>query len=396
MTDFATDAPSTEITDLSPLAAGSAEFRPTDAVTEPVADEKPMSLDDAMKKAVEETKEPAKEEKAAKAEAKAKPAPERGENGKFAPKAKAEPVAVEGAGESLEGRADKVDGDAEREQARDRPSEGRDPTRPPAQFLPRAKEKWATVDPDIQGEVHRMRENYEKGIEAAREDREFRKSVRQYEEMATQAGTTLAGALENYVRIDRELRTNPENALKSILASINMTPESYAQHVMGQVQQRQQNPQAYAQSQQTQSLQQEIQALKSQLQQVTQMTQEQQEQARLEAVTQNVIAPFIEEHPRYHELEGDIAFFLNSGKIPSNLSERERLEAAYDMAERINPAGHASTEQLTAAQNAQRPKNPAGSKSVKGSPSYGASVPTRTTKLSLEESIRRAVGETRL
>lgn len=389
-------APESVVTDIdvSPMPESSAEFRP-DPVTPEAPPEKPMSLDDALKKAVSETKaEPAKDAKPeVKVEAKAeeKPKPERGENGKFTAKPKAEVEAKE----SLEGAADEADGDTEREQAESKPSEGKDISRAPAQFLPRAKEKWGSVDPDVQGEVHRMRENYEKGIEAAREDREFRKSVRHFEDMAKQAGTTLSGALENYVRIDQELRTNPEQALSKILQSINLTPESYAQYIMGQKQQREQNPQAYAQNQQTQSLQQQVQQLQSQLQQVTQLTQQQQEQAKLELVTNNIIAPFAEEHPRYHELEEDIAFFLNSGKIPSNLSERQRLEAAYDMAERINPVGYGSAEQVSPAQHAQRPINPAGSKSVRGAPSSGATAPTKNAKLSLDESIRRAVASIR-
>src|SRR3546814_16478641 len=54
-----------------------------------------------------------------------------------------------------------------------------------------------------------------------------------------------------------------------------------------------------------------------------------------------IIDPFKRDHPRYAELEQDIAFFLQSGKIPTSLSPSDRLAAAYDMAERINPPSHA-------------------------------------------------------
>src|SRR6478752_944574 len=166
--------------DTENLVPGSAEFR-ADPVTpeapEAPEPEKAMSLEDAVKKAASETKEkaevPAKEEVKAKPEEKAKPAPERGENGKFTAKPKAEP--------EPSGSPSAVDGGEVEQEARqtERPSEGRDVNRAPAHFLPRAKEKWAGVDADVKGEVHRMMENYEKGLEEGREDREFRKGLRQ-------------------------------------------------------------------------------------------------------------------------------------------------------------------------------------------------------------------------
>lgn len=399
--------PSTVIDTGSP-APGSAEFRPDAQPVEADAG-KPLSLDDAMAKAVEDTKaagedagkdakaKPEKEAKAkpdANAEVKTdKPARERAPNGKFAKAAEVEvadqnpdsAAAVEG------GEDGPDDGDAAR------PSEGRDIDRAPAHFLPRAKEKWAGVDPDVRGEVYRTIENLEKGIEIGREDREFRKSLRQFEDMATQAGTTVPAAIANYVRIDQELRANPERALAEILKTINLTPQQYAQHVLGQEQMRAKNPQAYAQNQQTQQLQGQIQALQQQIQQLTQGSMQEREAARVASIERDVIAPFRAEHPRYDELQEDIAFFLNSDKIPSTLNERQRLEAAYDMAERINPApSYGSPERLDPAQNAQRPINPAGSKSVKGSPSYGATAPKKNAKLSLDEAVKMAFAKSGL
>lgn len=393
MNDFNPETPSTVIDNPAPLP-GSADFVPDTIVVEPKEEAKPMSLDEAMKKAVADTKaqgdEPEKTEAKPKEEVKpkaeAKPAPERGENGKFTAKPKAEP--------EPSGNPSAVDGgEVEQEtQQPARPSEGRDVNRAPAQFLPRAKEKWATVDADVRGEVYRTIENLEKGIEQGREDREFRKSIRTFEDMAKNAGTTVPAAIERYVAIDQELRNNPENALKQILQTVGLTPQQYAQHVMGQAQQQQQNP-ALAQ---TNALQQQVQALTQKIEQLTQGTQQDREAARVAEVERSVIAPFAAEHPRYAELQDDIVFFLNSGKIPSNLPERQRLEVAYDMAERINPTGHyAESEPLNPAQNAQRPLNPAGSKSVKGSPSYGAEAPRKSAKLSLDESIKAAMAQRR-
>lgn len=390
----AADIPSTVIDNDAP-APGSAEYRPDAIVPEAVEAEKPMSLEDAVRQAAAETKEnaekaddpkpkvEAKEEKLKPVKEEVKPekaTPERGENGKFTAKPKAEPELAT-AEKPVDG------GEGEQEPNAERPSEGRDVNRAPAHFLPRAKEKWGTVDADVRGEVYRTIENLEKGIEQGREDREFRKSIRTFEDMAKQAGTSVPAAIERYVAIDQELRNNPENALKQILQTVGLTPQQYAQHVMGQAQQQQQNP-ALAQ---TNALQQQVQALTQKIEQLTQGTQQDREAARLSEMERSVIAPFAAEHPRYAELQDDIVFFLNSGKVPSNLPERNRLEVAYDMAERINPTGRSAvSEPLNPAPNAQRPLNPAGTKSVKGSLSYGAEVPRKSAKVSLDEALKLA------
>lgn len=328
----------------------------------------------------EKKEEPKAEDK----KAEEKPKAERGEDGKF--KKVAAPVE-----ESLDGDAEEVDGADEQDGEQEKRSSGeRNFDVPPARFLPRAKEEWANVPESVRQETYRAFENLERGLEESRQDREFRKNLREYEDMATQAGTTIDAALKNYVAIDQELRTNPTNGIARILQSIGLTPQQYAQHIIGQEQMRQQNPQMYAQNQQTQALQQQVQQLQAQIQQMTQMTQQQQEESRLAAVENNIIAPFAAEHPRYHELEQDIAFFLNSGKIPSNLPERQRLEVAYDMAERINPApSYAHRERVSPAPNAQRPINPAGKKSVKGAPTGAA--PLASANLHGKEAIELAM-----
>jgi len=390
MTELNTEPLSTVIDNDAP-APGSAEFRPDAPAPEPVEPEKPMSLEDAVKQAAAETKESADKEpkpkvepKEAKPEAKVEPkpekvAPERGDNGKFTakPKAELDPEA----GDPAEGA------EVEQERGEPRPSEGRDINRAPAHFLPRAKEAWAGVNPDVRGEVHRMMENYEKGLDEGREAVEYRKELREFDEMAKGAGTTVKEALANYTNIDKLLRENPAAGVERILQSIGVTPQQYAQHVMGQANQ----PAPTQADRQTQALQQQVQTLTQQIQQLTAGTQQDREQARNAEIERSIIAPFKAEHPRYQELEPDIAFFLNSGKVPFTLPERQRLEAAYDMAERINPVGsYTQQEPVAPAPNAQRPLNPAGSRSVKGALSYGAEVPRKSAKLSLDEAIKMA------
>lgn len=353
---------------------------------EPKEASKPLSAREALEKAASEiekdgtkigTEEPKVEKPKAesKVEEKTEEKPEeetkqgRGEKGRFAAKETSDSTSEEN-GTEQEGEKES------------RSSEGREDDKPPARFLPRAKEKWATVDPDVRGEVLRMQTEMEKGLQEHRESHEFRKELRQFEDMAKQAGTTVRAALENYTNIDSQLRNDPVNAVARILQSVGITPQQYAQHVMGQAQQQQQNPQ----SAETQRLQMQIQQLTQTVQQLTQGTQQDRESARLAEVERNIIAPFMAEHPRYQELESDIVFFLNSDKIPSTLPERQRLEVAYDMAERINPAPSMQNTSQT------RPLNPAGAKSIKGSPSPGTSA-RKMDNLSSREAIEAAMSQ---
>jgi hypothetical protein len=92
-------------------------------------------------------------------------------------------------------------------------------------------------------------------------------------------------------------------------------------------------------------------------------------QMRAQQVAMSVIEPFRAAHPRYTELQDDIALFLQSGKIPSNLSAPERLAAAYDMAVRINPASsQASEPPANPVPDARVVHDSSGEKSIKSAP----------------------------
>ena len=341
---------------------------------EPKAEPKPLSSREALEKAAADI-----EAKGGKIgdnpddpKVEAKPEPKepkpRAEGGKFA---KAEPVADEKTQEPPEAKAD---GDERTEQEnsepKDRSSEDRDIDKPPARFLPRAKEKWAEVDADVRGEVHRALQNAEKGLQEHRESHEFRKELREFEDMAKQHGTTVKAAITNYVAIDNLLKSDPVAGIERVLTSIGITPQQYAQHVLNAPQRAPADPNVSR-------LEQQLQQVTQQLQQVTQTTQQSQQETTLRQVQESVIDPFrasLGDDDRYEELQDDIAFFLNSDKIPSTLSAQKRLAAAYDMAERINPVGQRQNTARLNTAPPERPINPAGAKSIKGAPN-GTSVP---------------------
>lgn len=347
-------------------------------------------------KGAAQPKEPVEKAPVQKVEAKSEPetpeakaARERAPDGKFAPKEPKEPSAPV--------VAESAEGSEQNGEAKAKPSEGRDYTKPPAHFLPRAKEAWAGVNPDVQGEVHRMAQNYEKGIAEYKESHENWTKLREFDQIAKSAGTTVPDYLKSVYAIDQLVRTNPEEGIKRVLASVNITPEQYANHILGKQQQASRDPQGAQTNQLTQTVQQLTQKLQQMEERDRQREQETAERERLAKIEQQFITPFKAEHPRYDELEQDIAFFLNSGKIPSNLSERERLEAAYDMAERINPAPQfqAKSEPGTPA-FAPRQLDPAGQKSVTGSPTPGLATtraPGKEDAKDLDAILRRSLAK---
>lgn len=320
-----------------------------------------------------------KEEPKAKAEE--KPKGERRPDGKFAPK-----------------QAEAVEGETVQQEQTDEPTEAprvpkgeRDITRPPDNFLPRAREKWAEAPEEVKSEFYRALENFEKGKTEYQEDRQFRKELRDFEDMAKSNGVTVRQALENYTAIDRTLRENPVEGLQRVFQSIGINPVEYAQYILGQQQQAQQDPVGT----QNQQLQQQLARMQQEYQQMQQMTAQQQEQFKQEQlmrnVEQSIIMPFKAEHPRYDELADDIALFLNSGRIPSTLDAQQRLEEAYYMAERLNPAPHTGN---VPNRSAQKQINPAGAKSIKGSLTNGTDVRSdKGQKLNPRDAIQAAMSQ---
>lgn len=256
-----------------------------------------------------------------------------------------------------------------------RQSEGQKRNDPPARFLPKAKEAWVNVPHSVRDDVYRMEQEHEAEKAQTKQVVERYEPIRQFDEIAQKNGRELKDSLAKVVQVENALARNPVMGLDMILREIGprkadgsalslyevaqhiarMTPEQFQQSMRGAQGQHQQ-AQAH---QQTQT---EVQQLRSELQNM-----------RTETAAQTIIAPFAASHPRYQELEEDIAFFLKSGKVPASLSPVERLEAAYDMAERINPASKSSALQATDAPVAAKaaPADDAGAKSIRGAPNGG-------------------------
>lgn len=359
--------------DVTPKTSGGGKVTPPieEAKTEVPA--KAESVRDSLKAELDKAKEPEKVEKPVKAE-----------------KVEEEPKPVTKT-EVKSATPDKeVDASEQvKEQQTERKSEVRDRPEPPARFLPRAKELWRNTPNEVQSEVSRIVREHETEVQQYRESHQFREELKEYEELGKQHGVTVKQALQNYVGIERKfaeappegfrqllsnLNMQPQQAISHILRAFNVTPQQLAQHISA-------DPNSYV-SHQPQRQQQaqpqhnpEVDTLK---QQITAM--------QTQMAHQQYIEPFIQDHPRYHELEQDIAFFLQSGKIPANLSPAEKLEAAYDMAERINPSSNVSSFSLKQTSSESRvDEDFNGSKSIKSSPGNVLEVKEPDKKMSMRE-----------
>ena len=234
----------------------------------------------------------------------------------------------------------------------------------PRTFLPKAKEVWANTPRVVQQEVDRMVREHEENSKRFEEVSSRYEAIREYDELARSNGTDLKTALSRVSELEGLMKANPLAALNRMLieagprkadgqpislfevakAVVESGPQQYQQMVRQQPQQPQQNS--------------ELESIKAELAELKQ-----------QQLAVQIIEPFKASHPRYAELEGDIAFFLHSGKIPDSLSPSEKLEAAYDMAERINPPSNASPAlEASPAQDDRRADSLSGSKSIKSAP----------------------------
>src|SRR5215217_5240681 len=262
-----------------------------------------------------------------------------------------------------------------------RQSEGSKRADPPARFLPKAKEAWINVPHAVREDVYRMEQEHEAERTQTKQVVERYESIRQYDETAQKNGRQLKDSLAKVVQVEQALARNPIMGIEMILREIGprrpdgsalslyevaqhiakQSPEQYRASINGAFSQQQNQQREQAQTSEVQELRSTVQSLQA------------------ERAAEKIIEPFKAEHPRYQELQEDIAFFLKSGKIPTSLSPSERLSAAYDMAERINPVGSRSASQAlensdTAPADVKKAAtvDDAGSKSVRGAPSGGS------------------------
>lgn len=243
----------------------------------------------------------------------------------------------------------------------------------PSRLLPKAREVWANTPRVVQAEFER----FEREIEAERQTNkaatDLHAELREYDDIAKGAKTSIKEALDRYVNFDKVLSKDfgqgmamiakeqgkqPVEAVASLLRALGTTPEQYAQHVIA-------NPQAHQIAPQQQERQAATDPVMARLDQMEQRFQERDTQSARDRVHAEIVAPFMATAPRFEELAPAIEKLLKSDIVPQSLSAAERLETAYDMAERLNPS---SVTRQTASDPDRDAPSFAGKKSISGAP----------------------------
>lgn len=275
---------------------------------------------------------------------------------------------------------------------------------PPAKFLPRSKELWINTPREVKADVQRVIAEAEAEVSTHREAAKEYESIKPFAEMAKAGGTTLDAALGAYTRMEQTLRSNPTEGFRGLLDNMQITPVQAIGHVLAAygvrpeqlLRHMSENPAAYTPQQQPQIASRqpqqerqpdpEVAALKSELSQI-----------REQMTAAQIIEPFAAENPRYYELQEDIAFFLNSGKVPTSLSPSDRLAAAYDMAVRLSPPLQrqpAPAQEDQAHTTSRAGEDFGGTKSVRGAPASGVETTSaRRGKLSRTDALKAAMSE---
>ncbi len=392
MTDFA-ETPSTVIdTEAGPSASGGGVVKiPEPAAEAPStvrADLEAAFKEDAAKLAAdkapakEAAKEPEKAEKPdpdAKAENKDEAKPEPAKDAKADDAKEAEPA------------KDEAKPDAKADAKDEKPHEAGKYQDPPKTFLADSRELYRNVPRAVRRDIETMVRTHDEETTRYREASTRYDSIREFDELARSNGRDLRDSLTRVHQIESLMQQNPIAGLNAILMETGPRKADGQPFSLFEVAQHiaQQGPEGYQRMVQPPRQQQAQEDPRvGQLQQQLQQIQEQQLAAQ-------VIAPFKADHPRYDELQDDIAFFLQSGKVPESLSPYDRLEAAYDMAARINPPSHvdeAPSDEATGPDRDRRAgEDFSGSKSIKSSP--GSIDETVEDQASGGESIRDSISK---
>lgn len=232
---------------------------------------------------------------------------------------------------------------------------------PPQRMADHAKADWAAAPESVRGEVHRMEREAAGLHQRYRADAEVMDAIRPFHQLASQHGTTLQRALNNYVSMEQKLRADPIGGIDVIVNNLNLrTPEGQritsrdiAYHILSQTPEqhhmlRTQNAQTAA-SHQIGALHQEVAGLKGELQQM--------HTAQQFVYTRSAVDQFADAHPRFDEL-GDL--------IEQELRYGFDLETAYRRSELLRPSTHAAQTRTPSAQTRS-------DRSIHGAPDTGLS-----------------------
>lgn len=368
------------------------------------ADTPKPSARDAIAKAREKVNETEKTDAANKPvksdPAKAEPAKTNGkEPEKAAPKA-----STESRDDSGRSKPKDAAPEAQQQQAKaGEGNEGQQPAKPryeaPKRFSSdvAASADWAKTPESVQAAVHRVQREMEDGITKYKTGHDRYETFREIDEIAKSNGHELRQSLDKVVAIEQAFARNPVEGFQRICDHFGLNMRQLAAHIAGQKPEDVQVQQEGTISE----LKRELADLKQQISGVSTGFQQQQTAATSKEVEAFASQP---EYARFYDIMDDIAFFLKSDKVDGNLPPMDRLKAAYQLADRLNPDPNpknvpASASEAVAAEasdansEALAAQTRKGGKSISGAPNAGEDVADREPSSSIKDSIRRAFAQ---
>jgi hypothetical protein len=207
---------------------------------------------------------------------------------------------------------------------------------PPQRLSEHARRDWATAPESVRGEIWRQQQEFAKAYTFYKDDHEAYKPIKHYAKMATDAGTDLKTALDNYVGIEKKLREDPIGGLDQIVYNLNLTDPQTGKRIdlrdvsYSVLSQTPEQLQATQTNNAQQATQHQMGAVLQKLERLENEHRQMQYNAQ-HAYTRSAIDQFALSHPRLDEL----------GKVvEQELKFGFDLETAYRRAEALYPAAH--------------------------------------------------------
>ena len=309
-----------------------------------------------------------KAEPKAKAEEPEAKAPQRGADGKFQ---SSQPKAAETEDEPATSETDDTDEEDERA--------------PPKRFNKQAQADWDNAPESVRHETRRMQRELEKGLSEHQEKSRRYQEVEPFEQLANQYGLGgLKGVLADYEGMARTMATDPLKVFDTLATRHGLSLQKIAAHVL------QQDIDEYAEQAGNQ-----IATLTQRLQQAeAELHQYRSEKYRS---VESFVEEFRAKNPRFNELEGDVMWILETNRSIDRSDPKKALKAAYDKAERLNPASVETSFPQVAAQpirNDLSAQTAVASKSVTGAPGQGSNPNVRKPSSSPREALLSAMRRT--
>lgn len=268
---------------------------------------------------------------------------------------------------------------------------------PPRGMNQQAQRDWHATPESVRQNVHYLHHLAGQHYRAANADRAEMNSIRHFQQMARQHGTTLAQALTNYTGIEDKLRTDPIGGLDMIVNNLNLRSadgqkiglRDVAWYILNQT--PDQHRAIQSQNMQT-SMAYQMAALRQQQQMLAQQQADMRYQQEFGKMRYGVDR-FAESHPRFDEL-GDL--------IQRELGFGFDLPTAYRRAELLRPSptganGQANgnpgngRDRASAAAGGTRNQNSNSDRSISGAPDSRLNgSPRQRPSGSAHEAITRA------